>query len=424
MATEPGASPTAPIQLARTRLSRLLAAGAGVAVLGTLVAASISYVHARAASLGSSYTSFCNLGDTFNCDAVLTSPFATLGNIPVAWLALGTYAAMALLFWQASQRTGARARAPFRLVSASVAFAVVFSVYMASVSLLVLGAVCLQCTVLYLVCLLLVGIVLYAARLFTTAWPSVPRPLDSSSVLACLAAAVAAVSVLAAATWPSPARMPPSLVSLAELRESRPDFYKWYTGLPINRSDAATSRTGHGLGAKTAPVAIVEYSDLQCEHCRKNHIILKDLLARRPKEVRVIYRHFPLDESCNEAVPRTIHRQACRAAEAAECAARQGRFAEMIDQIFDNQSQLFEAKLLKMAASIGLDQAEFEACLKGRQALSQVVADSQAGARLHLTSTPTLFINGRKVRGAFEQAPDYDYAVLIEARLLAGDLAP
>lgn len=424
MATDPGASPTHPTEPARTRLSRLLAAGAALAALGTLIAASISYVHARTASLGASYTSFCNLGDTLNCDTVLRSPFAELWGLPLAWLALGAYAAMALLFGYASRRPGARARVPFRLAAASVAFAVVFSAYMAFVSVFVLGAICLQCTALYVVCLALAGLTVRASRLFAEAWPAVPAPVNVSSALACLAVSTATVSVLAAASWPAPVRLPPSLISLAELRQSRPNFYKWYTGLPVYRSDAATGSAGRALGSETAPVTIVEYSDLECAHCRKNHIILKDLLIRRPDEVRIVYRHFPLDESCNESVPRSIHRHACRAAEAAECAARQGRFRDMLDLLFEHQNQLFESKLFKLADRAGLDRAAFESCMKGRRALARVVADSRAGAGLHLTSTPTLFINGRKVKGAFEQATDYDYAVLIEARLLAGDIAP
>ena len=424
MATDPGAPPNDPAEKARTRLSRLLAAASAVAALGTLVAASISYVHARTAAVGQSYTSFCNLGDTLNCDTVLRSPFSELWGVPLAWLALASYAAMTLLFARAARSAGARARGPFRLAAAAVAFAVVFSAYMAFVSLSVLGAVCIQCSALYLVCLVLAGLVLQARRLFAQAWPTVPSVLNGSDLLACLAVSVAAVSVLAAATWPSPTRMPPSLVSLADIRESRPDFYKWYMDLPVDLSAAATSGSRPGLGPKTAPVTIVEYSDLQCGHCRKNHVILKDLLERRPTDVRVIYRHFPLDQSCNEAIPSTIHPHACRAAEAAECAARQGRFMEMLDLLFDNQNQLFEAKLFKLAASLGLDDAAFGSCMKGRQTLSQIVADSEAGAGLHLTSTPTLFINGRKVRGAFEQATDYDYAVLIETKLAATDPGP
>ena len=69
----------------------------------------------------------------------------------------------------------------------------------------------------------------------------------------------------------------------------------------------------------------------------------------KPALLRVIYRHFPLDASCNERVEETIHPRACRAAEAAECAAAQGRFPEMADAMFARQAQLFDSNLSRIA---------------------------------------------------------------------------
>jgi predicted DsbA family dithiol-disulfide isomerase len=91
----------------------------------------------------------------------------------------------------------------------------------------------------------------------------------------------------------------------------------------------------------------------------------------------------------------------------------------MADTLFANQRRLFESNLFQLADNIGLDGEEFRRCMTEHATRSTVVADAQAGARLDLRSTPTLFINGRKVVGTLPDLDRYEHAVLIEARLAA-----
>jgi len=67
--------------------------------------------------------------------------------------------------------------------------------------------------------------------------------------------------------------------------------------------------------------------------------------------LRVVHRHLSLDPACNEAVEQSIHPRACRAAEAAECAALQNRYSEMADVLFENQDRLFESNLERLATA-------------------------------------------------------------------------
>lgn len=205
--------------------------------------------------------------------------------------------------------------------------------------------------------------------------------------------------------------------SLAQLREADPEFYDWYVSQPVGTLPAA--RTADG--GEKFPVVIVEFSDFECAHCRRNRRMIRELEARHPDLLRVVHRHFPLDPACNEAVDHTIHPRACRAAEAAECAALQNRYGEMADVLFENQERLFESNLERLATRAGLDLERFRACLASRETLPKIVADTRAGQSLELTSTPTLFFNGRRVKGTLADAGKYDLAVLIEARIAAGD---
>ena len=424
MASEPGASPPNPATRARTSLQRSLTLGVVLAACGVTVATTIAWVHARIDASGSDYTSFCNLSSQVNCDLVLRSPFAKLAGIPIAWLAIVAYAGIAALLLVAARRPGARGRRALRLALLGAGCSAGFSAYMAYVSLVWLGAVCIQCIALYLVTACLAVVAWRSSRLFDCAWPSLAPLLSATSWWAGGALCVLAVSAVAAWSWPSTDRMPLGMVSLEELQNADPDFYQWYTSLPVATLPQSLDLDRMGMGPATAAVTIIEFSDLECVYCRKNHKLLEALMERRPEEVRVLYRHFPLDPSCNQAVSRTVHRRACRAAEALECAGRQGRFNGMLDALFDNQHQLFETKLFNVAAGLRLDEGAFAKCMGGQETLATVSADARAGAILGLNSTPTLFINGRRVEGAFDDPWDYDYAVMIEARLAGAQARP
>ncbi len=390
--------------------TRLISATVLLAATGIAVAALIAYIHLRH-QRDSAYTSFCNVGGVFDCDRVLTSSFSAVAGVPVAYLALIAYAGIAAMA-VAARRTARPILAHGLVAGASACL--VFSLYMAGISLFVLRAVCLLCSALYLVAIATFAAVVAAALRWPRA-PGRPPAVSPAALWGWIAAATVGVAALAAFTWPRGWLPAARHMSLEALRAMDPDFFDWYTSLPVVTPPAG----GHlALGSPAAPVTIIEFSDFECAYCRQNHDLLKDLAARRPGQVGVYYRHFPLDASCNDAVRRTIHPRACRAAEAAECAAAQGRFAAMADALFEHQGELHEATFLRLAEQIGLDVAKFRRCMDEHQGLAKVVADARAGSELHVTSTPTLLINGRKVVGSLSRPGAYDVAVMIEAQSL------
>jgi protein-disulfide isomerase len=123
-------------------------------------------------------------------------------------------------------------------------------------------------------------------------------------------------------------------------------------------------------GSADAPVTIVEFSSFSCPACAMVQPTLKELLAMREGQVRLVFRHFP---------PESPHSDGFRAAVAAECAAQQGVFWEMHDTIFANAEALSENDLLGYAAGLGLDEAAFAACLDSDDAEAGVRQDILAG---------------------------------------------
>ncbi len=148
-------------------------------------------------------------------------------------------------------------------------------------------------------------------------------------------------------------------------------------------------------GAENAAVTIVEFSDYQCPFCARVTPTMAKIMETYGGKVRRVFKDFPLPN----------HPQAPKAAEAARCAGDQGKYWEMHDRLFANQGALEVADLKKTAASLGLNQAEFDQCLDSGKWTAKVQADLAQGEKLGVNSTPTVYVNGRPLIGAqpFEQ---------------------
>jgi protein-disulfide isomerase len=165
--------------------------------------------------------------------------------------------------------------------------------------------------------------------------------------------------------------------------------------------------TGPARGPEDAPVTIIEFSDYQCPYCRRVEPVVEQLLERYPEQVRLVYRHFPLE---------SIHPEARAAAEAAVCAEEQGRFWELHEQLFTNEDMSAEA-LQGYAEQVGLDMDAFQACLEAPETKRRIETDLAAGREVGVTGTPAFFVNGIPLRGA---RPLADFVAVVEGELEDG----
>ncbi len=147
---------------------------------------------------------------------------------------------------------------------------------------------------------------------------------------------------------------------------------------------------GPSRGPANAPVTIVEFSDYQCPYCARAYGTLNQLRTKYPTQVRVVFRDFPLP----------IHREAPKAAEAAHCAADQGKFWEMHDVLFENPSDLTEPALKKHAKTLALNEAAFGTCLSSGKHAARWQKDVEVGKEYGVMATPAFFVNGRFINGA------------------------
>jgi protein-disulfide isomerase len=144
-------------------------------------------------------------------------------------------------------------------------------------------------------------------------------------------------------------------------------------------------------GAANAPVTVIEFSDFQCPFCQRVVPTLKQVRDAYGDRVRIVWKDFPLT---------SIHPQAFKAAEAGQCAREQGKFWEYHDRLFANQQALEPDLLKKYAVDLGLDATKFNACLDSAKYAERVQAQMGLGNQLGVSSTPSIFINGRMVSGA------------------------
>lgn len=146
-------------------------------------------------------------------------------------------------------------------------------------------------------------------------------------------------------------------------------------------------------GDKNAKLTLIEFSDYQCPFCARH---FRETLPQIEKDyvktgkLRYVFRDFPIE---------SIHREAFKAHEAANCAAEQGKYWEMHDRFFQNQNQLGAAELPKHAQAIGLDLSAFQQCLNSGKQAGEIRKELEEGQKAGVNGTPTFFLGLQEADG-------------------------
>lgn len=161
---------------------------------------------------------------------------------------------------------------------------------------------------------------------------------------------------------------------------------------PLTPSNpSATSSASPTAPATSDVVTIEEFGDYQCPPCGNLHPVLRTLKNEYGNRLKLVFYHYPLTAA---------HKHALEAAYAAAAASLQGKFWEMHDKLYENQSIWsdvgdFRPVALNFAHQIGLDIPRFTRDMDGLKVMSIVSADTQRANALGVDSTPTVFINGQ-----------------------------
>ncbi len=164
--------------------------------------------------------------------------------------------------------------------------------------------------------------------------------------------------------------------------------------IPDGEFDVVTT-DDPSLGLKDAKITIVEFADFGCPFSQDASLVVRQVSAKFPDDVRFIYRDFPIIE---------LHPDAAMAAEAGECADEQNMFWSYHDKVYANQNDLTEESLIRYATELNMNTGEFKRCLASDRNVSEVQTDLDAGVEAGVRGTPTFFLNGIRIPGAIPEA--------------------
>lgn len=153
------------------------------------------------------------------------------------------------------------------------------------------------------------------------------------------------------------------------------------------------SSQDHIQGNHDAAITLVEYGDYECPFCGKAYFVIKQLQKHYGKQLRFVFRNFPLTE---------MHRNAGMAAEAAEFANDHKQFWEMHDRIYENQENLNLPFLIELGGSLGLPTDKLNDAIVNKKYETKIQNDFMGGVRSGVNGTPTFYINDIRYSGTFD----------------------
>lgn len=387
------------------------------ALLGLGVSSVAGYIHYRILA-DPTYLSFCDVSATFNCTQVYSSRFGTWLGASVAvfgaiWFGLAALLSTAGLI----ARPAVKESVPGYLFAGST-LALAAILYLGYSSFVVLKLVCILCLITYAAVIGLFIVSGAATKIPMTTLPR--RALADLGVLVSNPTAIASALLLALGAGSALALFPrESTVMAATSPTEAPAEQNSAQRSELERFMASSMRLPLAVPAEGAKVLIVKFNDYQCPACGQSYMNYKPILEKyaksHPGAVRVVLKDYPLSPKCNPNLNQELHSGACEAAVAVRLA-RQRNTAEPLEEwLYSNQKTLTPETVRKAAREIG-QITDFDE--KYASILESVKSDIAYGKQLAVRSTPTFFINGVKVEGAW--APQFfDQAIAYELQQAA-----
>lgn len=319
--------------------------------------------------------SFCNINAYWNCDRASTSEYGSVFGIPI-----GIFGAAYFLLLGVLSITEGVSR---KLLAALVIPSWLICGFLAYVLIVELQAGCIICFMGYAAALGAgVGVSLHKESVF-----------EIGRLPAGISVAVAWVFLAFFALNQSRNAQPK--IDDAELAK----FKKYFAQIPVEEiPDVSPFKKG----AEAPEVTVVEFSDFGCPFCARAASSLVPQLLREPG-VQVVFFPFPLDSTCNKELPRQVHPGSCDWSRVSICSQKIGKFWPVHDEVF--KRVLNEGKLPrrdKVLKDLGINPEELKACIDSEETEQKLQELIKTARDLKITSTPTFFVNGRRLKGYYE----------------------
>lgn len=399
-------------------------------LLAALVFAGVSLFHHTQVAYGVNVgPSFCNISATFNCDAVNASSWSTLFGVPLASYGLAFYLGIFLFWLAARDRDLVPSEIFAEVLFAQALLATLFSVFLFAISEIQIGAICLMCVGMYLsnFALLLVAYGLLVkpnkslvASFFSGLKNSFKLPFVfilgsdrlSSNQNSMIKGYVCGAAALMIGILFTPKFIYAVFYSNKQEQQTFEQLMEvawkdWQSEIQVDIPWDAESYSDFSRGPENAPIRIVEFADFECSACRSFYRGFEEIIKEFPGKIHYVYRNYPLDNKCNPLIQVEKHKSACFLSAATFCAAEQGKFWNLAHFIFyagsiDSGAEpgVIRTEVEDYVASLSIDVEAFKQCLAADRINAKIAADLAEGNRLGVTGTPSIWINGKKVRAS------------------------
>jgi uncharacterized membrane protein/protein-disulfide isomerase len=388
-----------------------------LALIGLGFATYSAFVHYKILT-DPSFSSPCDINETFNCSQVYLSQYGSVAGVPVALAGVLWFGFVALVAFASTPGDKAAPGGSYLFALSTIGLAVVL--YLGYTSWFVLKHLCVLCLGTYAS---VIGIFIASGAASTVAVRELParlgrdvkKSLEDPFPLALLAALLVSVG-FGVANFPKEGSVP-GAESVAPGPPSE-DFAAAWFKMP---------RIDLGIPADGAKVVVVKFNDFECPPCGQTYAWYKPVLAKfeqsNPGAVKMVLKDWPWNAKCNFTLAGANapnHPGACEAAAAYRMARDHGpaKALEMEDWLYGNQS-ILTPDTVKAAAQriLGIDDFDRQYAVK----VEDVKKDVADGAALRIIGTPTLFINGVRVVSQGLMPPSYfEMAIQLELNKAAG----
>lgn len=381
--------------------------GVIVAIVGLSLC--IALIQEFFGSAGAFVESLCSTtGDGDSCSKVAKSAWSgfrglpVLGDVPVAHIGFTFYGFCGFLFFAILRAEEEEKKGFVNLLFAVSLLGIVIDVILLIISVSQIGTVCVLCALTYVVTIGIFVLAYLQAKSYSgeegimsqvklTVGKNIATNFLNYTIVVLLffAGGIACARL----STPNKTSNEPDPESNKIYLQTKIEAFEKRPAVKIDLSQSP------GVGSPNAKITIVKYADFNCGHCMHTSHIISQLLADFPNDIKVYYKNFPLDGTCNPLVQRKDpSASSCIAASAALCANKQGKFKEVYTGLYaDNENGVRHtiSSVKEIANKAGANMQQLQACMGSTEIQNFILAEVKEGEVLNIQSTPSLYINNK-----------------------------
>ncbi|MBP6739423.1 MAG: thioredoxin domain-containing protein [Leptospiraceae bacterium] len=390
-----------------SNLKKYNLAGIIVTIIGLSLC--IALIQEFFGSAGAFVESLCSTtGDGDSCSKVAKSAWSgfrglpVLGDVPVAHIGFTFYGFCGFLFYSILKAEEEEKRGFVSLLFAVSLLGIVIDVILLIISISQIGTVCILCAITYVVTISIFVLAYLQAKsysgeegIMSQVKLTVGKNITTNFLNYTIAVLLFFAGGIACARLSTPNKSghEPDPESNKVYLQTKIEAFDKRPAVKIDLSQAPS------VGSPNAKITIVKYADFNCGHCMHTSHIISQLLADFPNDIKVYYKNFPLDGTCNPLVQRKDpSASSCIAASAALCANKQGKFKEVYNGLYnDNENGVRHtiSSVKEIANKAGANMQQLQACMGSTEIQNFILAEVKEGEVLNIQSTPSLYINNK-----------------------------